>query len=462
MVTKRHLCCALTAAVAVVSSLAGTAAADAPKPFEKRPQTPTVVHDPPGTMPVHGPRFAPVTVEFFCDPHNYSTKYAYRRLMDLAKRHPTRMRIVYRIYASRYRTFLAEALLEARAQGRFHEFAKALLARGSYTRKNQIPDLARKAGVDPAGIERAWKDKRHVPAIDASRSIRTRRGITSSRRMLVFNGLELASRSYNPSLDIFENAYDEARTRANALLARGVQLADLHARLLRDVEDARPPVPLGHGTVDGPRPHTRPKKPPVPKLAQGKVAYRGVHMRGPEDARVPIVLFCSMQSIWCGRLVNQLESVRTKFYPKHVRIVFRHLFDENDPGQPSARLAHEASMCAHDQDGFWRFFDQTYGHLRRRSRAAPLSIGELKSRAQLSGLDVAKFVSCLEAGKHAKALDKAVAASRAAGITKTPSLVIGGRVYQGTRTQRDLLGLIRQQLRSGLLERWAPARASDR
>ncbi len=436
--------------------------ADTPKPFETRAQTPTVIHDPPGTMPVHGPRFAAVTAEFFCDPHNYTSKRVYQRLMELAKRHPTRLRIVYHVYSARYAPFLAEAMAEAGAQGRFHEFAKLLLLRGSYTKQKHIPDLARAAGVDFSGIERAWKDKRHLAALRAVVAARTRRGFTIARRRVVFNGIEFSTRSSYPNIDQYENAYDEAYARGKALMAQGIPLAALHARLLRDIDDARPLTVLRRGTVDGPSPRTRRETEPRPTLVRGRVSYTGPHTRGPENARVPIVLFCSLQSSLCGRLARLLETVRTKYYAKRVRVVFHHLFDDNDPGQPSARLAHEAAMCAHDQQGFWRFVDATFAHLARRSNALPLSIAELRNRAKGAGLDVSKFIVCLESGKNAKLVDKAVAASRAAGVTRTPSLIIGGRLYEGHRTQRDLLYLIREQLRTGLLERWAPSPDSVR
>lgn len=452
----------LVLAILCAPHIVRAARGDAPKPFHKRPQTPTVTHDPPGTTPVHGPRFAVVTADFYCDPHDYKTKRLYRRLMELAKRHPTRLRIVYHVNSTRYAPFLAEAMLEAGVQGRFHEFAKALLVLGSYTKKKRIPALALASGVDFSAIERAWKDKRHVATLKASAADRERRGMTSSRHRVTFNGLELSVRSSYPTLDQFENAYDEAHTRGKALQASGTQLADLHKHLLRDIDDARAPVVLGRGVVDGPRPKTQSKTQPRPALVQGKVAYAGAHTRGPENAQVPIVLFCSMQSVWCGRLVRDLKAVRTKFYPKRVRVIFHHLFDENDPGQPGARLAHEAAMCAHDQNRFWRFFDRTYAQMYRRTSARPLSIGELKTRAKVSGLDVTQFVTCLESGKNAKVVDSAVAASRAAGVTKTPSLVIGGRLYEGTRTKRELLNLIRAELRTGLLERWAPSSSFER
>jgi protein-disulfide isomerase len=197
------------------------------------------------------------------------------------------------------------------------------------------------------------------------------------------------------------------------------------------------------------------------KLVAGKLPGHATLTRGPSDAKVTATLFCSLQSRNCARLGATLEEVR-KIYGDKVEIAFRHLFDDTDTSQPGARLAHEAALCAHEQGAFWRFYDQQVNQLRWASRVAPLSMGQLRSRAKLAQLDVEDFTRCVESARYAKTVEREVRAARKAGITKTPSLVIGGRLYVGTKSQNELMYLIRRQLRPGLLERWAPASVWDK
>ena len=72
------------------------------------------------------------------------------------------------------------------------------------------------------------------------------------------------------------------------------------------------------------------------------------------------------------------------------------------------------------------------------------------------GLSETRFSSCVKSGRYAKPIRDAVAAAIKAGFRFTPSIVIGGTVYEGYIGATVITALIREQLRPGLLERMWP------
>ena len=82
-------------------------------------------------------------------------------------------------------------------------------------------------------------------------------------------------------------------------------------------------------------------------------------------------------------------------YPDDVRFVYRHM--PLDRIHERARVAAEASLCAHDQDQFWAYHDLLF--------ANPKALGDedLKRFAEELNLDVAAWEQCMAEGKFADA-----------------------------------------------------------
>jgi len=153
---------ALTIAL-TLAALAAWAHADNPS-LEPRQQNVVVQHKAIGDKPIIGPRFAPVTVDFFIRLEDtYYIKNIYRRLKQLAKRHPTRMRIVFRpMPQSQYSYwYYAEAALEAYAQDKFFEFVEAVYRQRRRPNRKQLSDVARSIGIDVDRFEKALETRRH-------------------------------------------------------------------------------------------------------------------------------------------------------------------------------------------------------------------------------------------------------------------------------------------------------------
>ncbi len=426
-----------------------------PGPAPAGDHTVIVAHRPRSESPIYGPRLAPVTIDFFCELQNhYSMRPIYEALLQLQSRHPRRLRIIFRLVDGRGRTYLSEAALEAFAQGRFDQMMAEIFSWRSKPQPQELEEIARRAGVDYAAILRAREEGRHIPTIERERRYRSRRqGLDRRGPLLLFNGVAPRNPSVR-TLDELEQEYDLAYARAREMLLDGVPLDQLYQRALREVDASRPPTPTRVSRVDGAPRGVRPEPIP-PRLVGGDIAAHGDFDRGAEQPAVEVVFLCSFQSWNCAMMYKPIEKLRA-LYPDTVRVGFRPLFDDQDPDQPMARLAHEAALCAADQDAFWAYYEQMYGRLTSRRKPRPLTPADMRTVAKSIGIEPDDFIACIRERRHAGDVAAALAAARRAGITQTPAVIIGGRLHTGTRSLEELRSLVEEELRPGLLERMVP------
>ena len=100
-----------------------------------------------------------------------------------------------------------------------------------------------------------------------------------------------------------------------------------------------------------------------------------------------------------------------------IKYVFRDLPIESI--HPYAFKAAEAANCAGDQGKFWEMHDQLYAH------QTALKPTDLPQYAQALGLDITKFQQCLDTGKHAASIRKDIAEGENAGVSGTPTFMLG-------------------------------------
>jgi len=404
-----------------------------------------VIHPPDAPFPTLGPRHAPVTVEFFCNfngTRDYPRLYAW--LVQLAARHPRRLRVEFHIVGNAY----SEAAYEAFVQGKFHAFARAAFASHRRPKLEHIAAWAAAAGVDYTRIERALATGRHRAAIRQAERLRARRGARGSRGKVAFNGEFQARKASN--LDELEDTYDAHFHRAKALLDDGVEVRELFDRLVRAAARRRARPPAGPGQVDA-RPGQRPPPNRAPTLMTAPLDTAPWPSRGPATARVALTVACSMQSRLCRDLVHRVSDA-VDVYQGDARLVVMPLFD---PGvHRHATLAHEATQCAHDDGAGWRFLTRVFATF----RATQLDRKHLIGHAAAVGLDAARFTACLDSHRHRAQVLGALRALRAAGVVYSPSLIAARRIYVGQRSRGEIAAIIEHALRPGLLERAATLR----
>ena len=445
--------------LSLVAGLAASPAAAAP-PDPRIENQPVITHTRASEHPQWGPRLAPVTIEFFFDLENRYHGSTYRTLKKFAQRHPTRLRVVFRVIKVRKVTpWLAQAVLEAFGHGRFFPFVDAWYAERRPSRQT-LPDIARRAKVPMTAIEDAWHNDRHLGTILANESYRRRHGRSTSRirSTVLINGIEaqtLLPRRKSPNqmrIDDWENAYDRAYERAKRLLARGVPLAALHAALLLQAAAQSPSPQPRPGLIDGRL--SRRRQTYKPAKASPRLLTTPEQVRGREDAPVLIIFICSFQSRNCAIMNSTLNTVR-EIYAPHVRIAFRHLYRTGDPTQPTPALVHNAALCAGKQGAFWKYYDVAFQTTRRSYPTRPATPERLKREAEQLGLGVEEFMQCVKTSTKRGEASKRSARTRRDGARHTPSFVIGGRLYSGTKSLEDLFSLVRDQLRPGVLQQFS-------
>lgn len=148
------------------------------------------------------------------------------------------------------------------------------------------------------------------------------------------------------------------------------------------------------------------------------VSVAGAHALGRDDAPITMVEFTDYECPFCREFhQTTFEKLKTAYIDTgQVRFVSR---DMPLPMHQHAIMAAEAARCAGDQGKYWQ--------ARHAVMATP---GELSAEAIMKamrsvGADEALVKACLESRKYQPAVQKDLADAQAAGLTGTPSFVLG-------------------------------------
>ena len=87
------------------------------------------------------------------------------------------------------------------------------------------------------------------------------------------------------------------------------------------------------------------------------------------------------------------------------------------PIHKDAFRASVATHCAEDQGKFWEMHDRIFANQR--------AIEPLTGHAEALGLDVVAFESCMASEKYGEAVRKDMEQAQKAGVSGTPSFVLG-------------------------------------
>lgn len=163
---------------------------------------------------------------------------------------------------------------------------------------------------------------------------------------------------------------------------------------------------------------------------------RPVNERGPADAPVTIVEYCTYDSDPCARL-NVVLNALLREHQDRVRFIFRCL---PTGGPPRESLEDYAAFAAGTQGHFWEMHDLLLAN-RGRTTAA-----DLVAMAKQLGLDTEKFRTDLtsQAIRDAAKRDSEIAATE--GISDAPTVVINGRRFTNVSNARDLRPAIQEAL----------------
>lgn len=155
----------------------------------------------------------------------------------------------------------------------------------------------------------------------------------------------------------------------------------------------------------------------------------GGYVLGREDAPLTMIEYTDYQCPFCQQFHNTtwVDLKRNYIDTGKLRFVSRDFpldFHEN------ARRAAVAARCAGEQGRFWELRHAMIVH------ADQLQAEKLIGYARDVGLDITRFSTCVLADKYKAEIDKSYAEGLAAGVSGTPSFILG-------RVERDRIEGVR-------------------
>jgi len=141
--------------------------------------------------------------------------------------------------------------------------------------------------------------------------------------------------------------------------------------------------------------------------------------KGAADAPVTLVEFTDFQCPYCARhkkntmpelLKNYVETGKVRYILRDYPLAFH----------PHAAKAAEAAHCAGEQDRYWEMSDQLFGNQRALMEE---NLPEYAKAARVE--DMLAFQACLDSGKFAVRGQDSLAEGAKAGVSGTPSFLVG-------------------------------------
>jgi protein-disulfide isomerase len=156
--------------------------------------------------------------------------------------------------------------------------------------------------------------------------------------------------------------------------------------------------------------------------------FRG-YVKGSDSAKVEITEYADYQCPFCQTFATlQMPAIEERLI-KTGRLRWRY---RDFPLQQHqfARLASHSAACADEQGKYWAQHDRIYEG--QGEWAATGDAGDhFRDYARGIGLDLGRYDECMESGKYAGRIQASLEEGQRAGVASTPTLLVGGRLYQG-------------------------------
>jgi protein-disulfide isomerase len=156
--------------------------------------------------------------------------------------------------------------------------------------------------------------------------------------------------------------------------------------------------------------------------------FRG-YLKGPSDAPVEITEFADYQCPFCQTFATlQMPTIEDRLI-RSGRLRWRYR-DFPLQQHPFARLAAHSAACADEQGKYWDQHQRIYEG--QSEWASARDAGPLfRNYAKAAGLDLSRYDACMKAGKYAGRIQASYNEGVQLGVSSTPTLLVGGRLYRG-------------------------------
>jgi protein-disulfide isomerase len=167
--------------------------------------------------------------------------------------------------------------------------------------------------------------------------------------------------------------------------------------------------------------------------------FRG-YTKGAATAPVEITEFADYQCPFCQTFATlQMPTIEQRLIQTgRVRWRYRDFPLEQ---HPFARLAAHSAACADEQGKYWEQHQRIYDGQSDWSSArdaGPIFRGYAKA----AGLDLGRYDACMKAGKYAGRIQASHNEGTQLGVSSTPTLLVGGRLYRGRLDSDAIIKLV--------------------
>ncbi len=183
----------------------------------------------------------------------------------------------------------------------------------------------------------------------------------------------------------------------------------------------------------------------VANAAQLAASVPYVPYRGSANAPLSIVEFGDYQCPFCERFFTDTEPQIMSDYVKTGKVKF-YFMDFAFLGQDSLTLA-EGAWCANDQGKYYEYHDYIYSHQGSENSGWGSADRVKVMVLNIPGLDAQKFNSCLDSGKYQQRVLDLTKIGRDAGVTGTPTNIVGNTAVVGASPYSTFKQAIDKQLK---------------
>ncbi len=387
----------------------------APTPPPLPPQDPTVWKVPVGDSPSDGPTDAPVTVVVFSDFECVYCAAVAPTLKEVRRVYGDKVRVVYkhnplpRHTRAEPAAELAALIFQEKGADAFWKAHDSLFAREGSLSDRALSEIAEDAGLDAKRALTIIGAKKLAKVIAADRLLATDVDVSSTPQVFV-NGLRVVGAQPKA---VFVDRVDAALADAGRRLAGGTPAAKLYDTIIESGATNWPPTRVDAPALDQSTP-----------------------VRGPASAPVLLQVFADFECPFCAHHHATLAELEKRM-PGKVRVAWR-----NDPlsRHSHAKAAAAVAIEVRKQRGdaaFWKLADALF------AGQDDLSDEALVERAKAVGADPAAVRAALASGKHAAAIEADMGVAGKAGVTGTPTTLVGPYVVVGAASVDTLERAVR-------------------
>ena len=303
----------------------------------------------------------------------------------------------------------AKAFMAAHRQGKAWELHDKMFTNQTALGAADLEKYAQEVGVNVAKFKKDMADAAIDKMVADDQTLAGKVGANGTPTFFI-NGREISGAQ---PIGAFATIIDEEIKKADALLKKGVKPEQLYEKLVAENIANAPAAPAA------PAAGAAPAAPSAPV----KIDLGAAPVKGPNNAKVTLVVFSDFQCPFCSRAVPTLKQVEDTYKGK-VRIAFKQL---PLPFHDKAVLAGEASLAAHEQGKFWEYHDKLFANQQALDRPA------LEKYAQELGLNMSKFKAALDSNKFKKQVEEETKQGNAIGATGTPTFFVNGKSLVGAQ-----------------------------